>query len=188
MAEQEKDKNLDQLLDSLLSSYSDVGPRPGLETRVIAKLRDHAGRSNSWNWNWTWIWSGTAATALAALVFIIGLESPVEPPQQRVVQADWSLLHHFTPVVVEVARVNKKRVQPRIESIVSVAAADTRPEVFPTPSPLSDQEKLMLRYLAHTTKQEIIAQSHPDKPLETEEPLQQQMQAPAQTEFKNSTR
>lgn len=188
MAEQEKDKNLDQLLDSLLSSYSDVDPRPGLETRVIAKLRDHAGRSDSWNWNWTWIWSGTAATALAALVFIIGLESPVEPPQERVVQANWSLLNRHTPPIVEGVRARTKRVQPHIESFAVAAAVDTRPEIFPTPSPLSDQEKLMLRYLAHTTRQEVVAQSHPDKPLETEEPLQQQMQAPAQTEFKNSTR
>ena len=65
MAEQEKDKNLDQIFDSLLASYSDVEPRPGLETRVVAKLRDHASRNNGWNWTWTWIWPGAAAAAVA---------------------------------------------------------------------------------------------------------------------------
>lgn len=188
MADQEKDKNLDQILDSLLAVYSDVEPRPGLETRIVAKLRDHANRSNGWNWKWAWTWSGTAVAALAVLVLIVGLELPIELPRQPVFHADWSLLHRSAPAVVEAARVNKKRTQTHEENAVSIATADTRPEVFPTPSPLSDQEKLMLRYLARTTKQEIIAQSHPDKPLETEEPLQQPMQSPAQTEFKNSTR
>ena len=188
MAEQEKDKNLDQIFDSLLASYSDVEPRPGLETRVVAKLRDHAGRNNGWNWTWTWIWPGAAAAAVAVLVFIIGLERPVEPPKPPVAPADWSMLHQHAPAVIEGVPIAKKRVQPHIENVVTKAVADTRPEVFPTPAPLSDQERLMLRYLAGTTREEVVAQSRPDKPLETEEPLQQQMQAPTQTEFKNSIR
>lgn len=187
MAEQDKDRKLDQVLDSLLAVYSDVEPRPGLETRIVARLRDQAGRNSVWNWKWTWIWSGTAIATLAMLMFIIGLESQIEPPKPRVAQADWSLLHHASESV-DVAHIAKKKIQPPTENAVSMAAADTRPEVFPSPSPLSDQEKLMLRYLARTTRQEVVAQSHPDKPLEMEEPLQQQMQAPAQTEFKNSTR
>ena len=92
MAEQEKDKNLDQIFDSLLASYSDVEPRPGLETRVVAKLRDHAGRNNGWNWTWTWIWPGAVATAVGALIFIVGLERTVEPPKPPVAPADWSML------------------------------------------------------------------------------------------------
>ena len=35
MAEQDNEKRLDQLLDSLLTTYSDVQPRPGLETRIL---------------------------------------------------------------------------------------------------------------------------------------------------------
>ncbi len=188
MAEQEKDRNPDKILDSLLAAYSDVGPRPGLEARIVARLRDQVSRASVWNWNWAWIWPGAAAATLASLVFIIALQRPVEPPKAPVAQADWTMLHHHVPAVVEVVRKDQNRAKPRIENVVAEAATDTRPEVFPTPAPLSDQEKLMLRYLARTVRQEIVAQSRPDKPLETEEPLQQQMQAPTQTEFKNSTR
>jgi hypothetical protein len=39
-----------------------------------------------------------------------------------------------------------------------------RPAVFPTPTPLSEQEKLLLSYVAGTPREEVIAQSHPDEP------------------------
>jgi hypothetical protein len=42
-------------------------------------------------------------------------------------------------------------------------------DVFPSPSPLSEQEKLLFRYLARTPRAEIIAQSHPDPEDEGEE-------------------
>jgi hypothetical protein len=39
-----------------------------------------------------------------------------------------------------------------------------RPPIFPTPVPLSEQEQLLLRYVAGTPQQELIAQSHPEEP------------------------
>jgi hypothetical protein len=41
-------------------------------------------------------------------------------------------------------------------------AATPRQEIFPAPSPLSEQEKLLLRYLAGTPHEEVAAQSHGD--------------------------
>jgi hypothetical protein len=43
-------------------------------------------------------------------------------------------------------------------------ALNERPAVFPTPTPLSEQEKLLLSYLAGTPREEVVAQSHPDEP------------------------
>jgi hypothetical protein len=37
-----------------------------------------------------------------------------------------------------------------------------RGDVFPTPVPLSEQEKLLLRYVAGTARDEIMAQSRAD--------------------------
>ncbi len=44
MADQEKDKQMqiDEMLDSMLANYSSVEPRPGLETRILANLREAA--------------------------------------------------------------------------------------------------------------------------------------------------
>ena len=39
---QEKDHKLDAMLDNLLSTYSSVEPRPGLETRILANLREES--------------------------------------------------------------------------------------------------------------------------------------------------
>lgn len=184
MAEQEKDRNLDQLLDSLLDSYSDVEPRPGLETRVLANLRDQAGRRKSWQWRWGW--AGCVTAALTALVFIVVLERPIEPPRP-VAHVVSPSVDRSDPAVTQRHHVAKKAIQPRHQEPV-VAAVDKRPDRFPTPVPLSDQEKLMLRYLARTPRQEIIAQSHPDEPAEAPEPFLMQSQPPTKTDFNNSTR
>ena len=46
MADQEKDKQMqiDEMLDSLLANYSSAEPRPGLETRILANLREQQKR------------------------------------------------------------------------------------------------------------------------------------------------
>jgi hypothetical protein len=195
MAEQDKDRNLDNLLDSLLARYSDAQPRPGLETRVMAQLREQAGRKKSWKWSLSWMWAGAAAAALITVVFIVRVERPIESPEPPIFHADWSLLHHSDPSVVQPPRAgisvttaqrNGHTPQPHHQELA--VAADTRPDVFPTPAPLSDQEKLLLRYLARTARHEIVAQSHPDEPVETAEPFLLQIQLPTRTEFNNSTR
>jgi hypothetical protein len=192
MAEQDKDHDLDNLLDSLLARYSDAQPRPGLETRVMAQLRAETARKKSWwslskRWNLSWIWAGGVAAALAVAALMIQREPAVEPPPALVLHADSFLLHHpgsSTPNLSRIAA-HKSRTKQRQEIAV---AADTRPDVFPSPSPLSDQEKLLLRYLARTPRNEIASQSHSDEPPETAEPLLLQIQRPARTEFNSSTR
>jgi hypothetical protein len=193
MAEQDKDRNLDGILDSLLASYSDAQPRPGLETRVMAQLREQAGRKKSWKWNLSWMWAGAAAAALATLVFIVLPEGTIESPPPPVFHANWSLLQHSGATVAEVPHkgtsvitAQQKTPQPRQQELV--VATDNRPDVFPTPTPLSDQEKLLLRYLARTPRNEITAQSHGDEPVETAEPFLLQIQLPTRTESNNSTR
>ena len=48
--------------------------------------------------------------------------------------------------------------------VVSEVSHEVRQDVFPTPTPPSEQERLLLGYLARTPQQEIIAQSKPDRP------------------------
>jgi hypothetical protein len=188
MTEHEKDRNLDQLLDSLLDSYSDVKPRPGLETRVIANLRDQAGRRKFWQWRWAWIGVGSVTAAVAAMMLIIVLwERPVEPPRPPVAHVDQPSVDRSAPAVTQAHHGLKKAKPARHQELVQTAT-DTRPDRFPTPTPLTDQEKLLLRYLARTARQEVIAQSHPDEPAEMPEPFLMQSQPPTKTDFNNSTR
>src|SRR5262249_31195883 len=61
------------------------------------------------------------------------------------------------PKKVAVARPSPKATPVEIDIVA-------KREVFPTPTPLSQQEILLLRYMAGTPHEELIAQSRPDAP------------------------
>jgi len=183
MADQEKDKQMqmDQMLDSLLAGYSSAEPRPGLETRIMATLREGESReaSRGW-WNFKWVWAGAALAAVIVGGVLIGGKRHVAPPPNTVV--------HTTQPAVQQPVVQEPRLQqPNVQSSVPAAvgaervihrhktlprgpqqdatlALSQRPAVFPTPAPLSEQERLLLQYYSRTPREEVIAQSHPDEP------------------------
>src|SRR5215470_17794044 len=83
MADLEKEKHLDELLDSLLATYSDVQPRPGLQTRVLTNLRLNSPKKNSYAWLWTIITVGGLALAVIAIYFSKVTPLPESPRIQR---------------------------------------------------------------------------------------------------------
>jgi len=188
MADQEKDKQIDKMLDSLLANYSSVEPRPGLETRILANLvladpRDAEGREASRGWLcFKWVWAGAvlAAAIIVGAVLMSGRHH-VAPPSNTVVQTgqpavQQPVIQH--PVVQEPTMQSSvppavgatpavhhrhKTLAPEPQQNVALAL-NQRPAVFPTPTPLSEQEKLLLSYLAGTPREEVVAESHPDEP------------------------
>jgi len=170
MTDRDKDKQLDEMLDSLLSTYSSAEPRPGLETRILANVRDAADEAGPTWWNFKWLWAGAAVAAIIVAALLIGghgrvavreksvvVQTPQPAPRQPVVQP--SLPHPAANMLVH-------RPKPQLPSQpqnASLALSD-RPQIFPTPTPLSEQERLLLRYFAGTPREEVIAQSHPDEP------------------------
>lgn len=166
-----QDKHLDELLDSMLSTYSAAEPRPDLETMVLAKLRDAENREESRSWNSRWLWAGAAVMAAAVLLIFLStarhsrmavpenVAVQKQPPAQSQPQEQQALpagagnmVHHQ----------RQKHAPVRVEN--AGLALSQRPSVFPTPTPLSDQERLLLSYYARTPREELIAQSHPDEP------------------------
>jgi hypothetical protein len=74
--------------------------------------------------------------------------------------------------MVTVKNAENHRPKPRAASPAQDAALalHRRPPVFPTPTPLSEQERLLLSYYTHTPREELIAQSHPeDSPIAGED-------------------
>ena len=57
----------------------------------------------------------------------------------------------------------RKTLAPEPQQNVPLALS-LRPAVFPTPTPLSEQELLLLQYYSRTPREEVIAQSRPDEP------------------------
>jgi len=168
MAEQHKDK-LDELLDSMLSEYSSAEPGPGLETRVLAGVREaERGKTYRW-WSWKWLWVGATTAVVLLLILSLGRRRPSEPVQvqgrpQPVEQPVQPAVENTKPPRAEQAGSHQPKplVRPLVRS--AALALNRRPAVFPTPAPLSEQEQLLLRYVAHTPREELIAQSHPDEP------------------------
>jgi hypothetical protein len=179
---QEKDHKLDAMLDNLLSTYSSAEPRPGLETRILANLREESATSRGWNL--IWMWAGAAAVAVVAVLLAAYFFRPaqrqapqvvVNPPSPQIVAPA-----HTPPQ--EDARQESSREAPsrapHRKRSPKVQVVDVRQDVFPSPSPLSEQEKLLFRYMAATPRQELVAQSHPDEPP-TDAPPQDQSALPA---------
>lgn len=163
MTDRDKEKQLDELLDSLLSHYASAEPRPGLETRVLATITQ-ARRAKKVRWmglGWWWAVGGVTVVTTAALIafsFYGGWPHSTKKQTQRAVQQRTTPepKGNFGPGTAIARSVNHSHRQ--------VHLAEVKKVVFPTPSPLSEQEKLLLRYLAGTPRREVQAQSHPDPP------------------------
>ena len=165
MADQEKDKRVDEMLDSLLANYSSAEPRPGLETRILANLQGAAGNESpaGW-WNFRWLWAGAVAAAIIVAAVLINGPHRVEPPTHVIVKTSPAVpqpeIQPHAPIArQETARVPRhKPSTARITQRNATLALSKRPANFPTPAPLSEQERLMFTYLANTPQEIVIAQ------------------------------
>jgi len=172
------DRKLDEMLDAMLSAYSSVEPRPGLETRILANLKEQSAQRTS-RWSLGWILIGGIATAAAVILLMTYFRRPQPLPVDQQMASRPSQKETGTPKTRQEASlppaVTKRSTRRRVIQVAKAAQppaehlAAVRQEVFPSRSPLSEQEKLLLRYLSRTPRQELIAQSHPDPPEEPDD-------------------
>ncbi|SRR5258708_6681590 len=163
MAEQNNDQHLDEMLDSLLASYSNAEPRQGMETRILASVSAQQ-RSRRLLFTWLWAGAGVAAAIVIAMAILLNRSTALPKPPVLAGPSPAPKINS-TPAVSSVPpRVSSKTPVPRAPE--QKAEADVRQAVFPTPVPVSDQERLMLQYLRATPRDEVIAQSHTDPPPE----------------------
>ncbi len=169
MADQEKDKQMDEMLDSLLANYSTAEPRPGLENRILANLREAEKKAQYGWWNFKWLWAGAVAAAIVMAAVLINGRHRVAPATNIVVKntrpaPQPEIQPHAPAERNETVRIRPRKPLAPTRPQNAALALNERPAVFPTPTPLSEQEKLLLSYVAGTPREEVIAQSHPDEP------------------------
>lgn len=170
MANRKNDKQIDEMLDSLLASYSSAEPRPGLETRILANLRDSAISGTSHGWlNFKWLWAAVIAAGIIIVTVVIHKQQRITAPANVVVKnsqpAPRPEIQPNVPVAHEKAAMIHHHHPPLPKQTQNVALAlGQRPAIFPTPTPFSEQEKLLLSYFARTPQEEKIAQSRPEEP------------------------
>lgn len=167
MADEKNDQRVDRLLDELLSQYSALEPRPGLETKVLAQLSESARDRTRW-WMWAWLAAG-ATTAIAATIILLAFTATRKGPQSpTIAMAPPSHARELhAPKAIEPSSIRVAATRPQMRRRQHVSAENVtvaRKEVFPTPEPMSQQDMLLLRYLAATPHEELVAESRPDPP------------------------
>jgi hypothetical protein len=168
MADQEKDKQMriDDMLDSLLTNYSVAEPRPGLETRILANLREAEEKeaAHGW-WSFKWLWAGVVAVAIIVAAVLVNGRHRVEPPTNVIVKTNQrgpqpeEIQPHVPIAGQETAKIHRRKPSrvPTTQQNATLALTD-RPAIFPTPTPLSEQERLMFTYLENTPQEIVVAQ------------------------------
>ena len=155
---------LDRDLDLALAKYSAVEPRAGLKDRILANLKaERAHAARGW-----WCWPRVAAlVAMVAIVVAASIAWRWWKPGGNIAA------HHASNWVREVpgpqtgSSTGGERVRQQAAVPVRtrrdhgsrgpvVVAAEPRLEQFPSPRPLSDQEKILASYVAKYPEHAIL--------------------------------
>jgi hypothetical protein len=166
-------------LESALGQYAKAEPRAGLETRILANLQAERRRLAERK-RWWWASAGTMAAA-AAIAFAVwlGHSSNTHTPNETKTMATHDVGRETGSIVSPVVHPLTHRatkdgvvtglcpVQARRGAIHQ--SATPRLDQFPAPTPLSDQEKLLARYVEQFPQRAAqIARAQTDLRQQTE--------------------
>lgn len=166
-----KEKLLDELLDFALNEYSRAEPRSGLENRILATLSSKAQQESRWSWNRWQLWTAAAAVA-CVVVAVLAINhkqhsAPLVVPGQTIAKSTASnsvATVSQTESAPQVRKITRRKQQRLLAGTPAPVIAAVKQPVFPSPSPLSDQERLLFAYLKRTPYQELVQNSKPDEP------------------------
>lgn len=163
---QDAGDDLDRLLDAALAKYARIEPRAGLENRVLATL--HAERSQVPQRAW-WRWSVAGAVAVVVVVVaVLAWRSGKFHGRQIAIRPSISVPTVSGPAAeVPTPEVGKndrhepapgpapKHILPRAHA-TAVASANPKLDQFPSPQPLSEQERLLETYVAKYPERAVL--------------------------------
>lgn len=145
---------LDRELNAALSEYAAVEPRTGLEERILAHLRvesEKASHGASWGWS--------LAAAFAAVVIVVAMAWMADKPGRIVTgnhpltttqgprtPGTWVVTNDAGRRVPPQERPKRNATQHRLSQ--PAMAASPKLDQFPSPQPLSEQEKILASYVA----------------------------------------
>jgi hypothetical protein len=142
------DKDLDEILDRVLTRYSDTEPLTGLEDRVLQRVYAAKPRAGA-----AWIWalsSSVAALAMIAFFFVTSGRTPKRAesmdysgrdaaamPLPMVPGRQWSFQARFVPVT---RHATGRGQLPKLEN-------------FPARTPMTAEERALLRIVTQSPEQ-----------------------------------
>jgi hypothetical protein len=157
--------DLDRVLDAALAKYASVEPRPGLEQRVMANLST-AERDTQTLVRWVW---GVAA-ALAIVLVVAGIawrsgrtsrpDIARHPPGIVSKHAPQESLAKTSEAMPAVRNRRVRRVIRRErnapQTMKTLITSAPKSEQFPSPQPLSEQEKLLASYVERFPEHAVL--------------------------------
>ena len=158
MNREERDRMVDRVLNEALAPQ-EIEPRAGLERRILASLRAQPEPRPWRRWMRTWVPVAVAAVVIALAVGLrmTDLTPAVKPPM--VVERQPSMAP--APKIIPAPAV-RAHVRPRLGSPATlvIAASVTPPEpprqdVFPSPEPLSEQERLFYQFVRQSPREAV---------------------------------
>lgn len=170
MAEEKRDQQLDAMLDEMLAGYSAAEPRPGFEQRLATVLSESKSEPR---WFETlglqWAIASAAAVILIAGIYLFWPVTTRPPEQankpQQQAPAIQATGKPSVPAISEAGGPAPKHQVVRSSRPVMAKMPVPKLETFPARAPLTNEERLLLSYMARTPRQELIEQSRPDEPL-----------------------
>jgi len=181
---------LDHELDSALAKYAAVEPRPNLEDRILANLRAHQTRVSSRAW-WRW---GLAATAAAVVVVSVALawksgtsSGPAianHPAKQGPEKASAQLATPHTTAVRPRGHAPNRKASAHPSRTLAVAG-NLKLDQFPSPRPLSAQEKLLQAYVAEFPERAVLIARARSEALRRDQ-LEEMQLSPSDNEITDS--
>lgn len=177
----DKDRLIDELLDSALAHHRAAQPRPGLEGRVLERVRATAGEEVAGGKAWK-LWVAAAATVVVVMFVAIGVANrshspavetsevlntvPATSSRQILTANSGAIPKAGNPTTV----VEPKQIAHRDSKPSRRARVPHWPSQFPTPAPLTAEEKALVQYVRDTPPQVLEAslfkQKSEDRPIE----------------------
>lgn len=143
--------------ETALATYADPGPDSGLEQRILSRIAAEAVRSSRRPWLG---WSVALPFAAACLLLFIlfsrpRTNHPAAKPEANVarrpvtpsIETASHPAAHSTPNRHSETPLGKQR--PRLNTLAAKSAPLPKLDVFPTPQPLTSQERALAAYVAH---------------------------------------
>ncbi|MFI5118046.1 MAG: hypothetical protein ACHP8B_15250 [Terriglobales bacterium] len=154
-------REVDEWLESALRQYGRAEPRAGLESRVLASLQVERTRTAAPK---RWWWAVGTVTALAAMVVTVWVWQSRREARPASTAGITNTTHHEVVTTHPAEGYSAKQVTTRrlARGLIRNAAVAASPkmEQFPSPQPLSDQERILMSYVARNPENAaLVAQA-----------------------------
>lgn len=163
---EDKDRFIDELLDAALAQQRGAESGPGLEGRILERVRTSAAEQSSSKRAWVAVTAMVAAVVLVIAIHManrshspalqtpqVSKAAPVPAPNEKLAASSETARQPLSPA----AATPRERAEGHKKKTPGRTVVHHWPSQFPTPAPLSPEEKALVQYVRDTPPQVLAA-------------------------------